>query len=201
MRDMCWFLLEHLALYFFGTERRVYFRSIHPFNRERDSTFLSQLVSFALSIPSCPVLGVGLGVSSLCVDEWNECFPVSEYVSMRYEGSRYNGYIPSYHLSTPRLLSRFDDIQQFKRGTTLFHETLLFLAFFFLNFFSLSFWLRQFSSALYLSSSSWSSYAFPSLFFSFRAHSSVSSSSVQLFLSLSFLLRNSKEVHSLISST
>ncbi|PHJ20982.1 ribosomal death-associated protein [Cystoisospora suis] len=55
----------------------------------------------------------------IAVDEWNECFPVSEYVSMRYEGSRYNGYIPSYHLSTPRLLSRFDDIHQFKRGVKI----------------------------------------------------------------------------------
>uniref|UniRef100_UPI00389B3B29 Small ribosomal subunit protein mS29,mS29(DAP3) n=1 Tax=Toxoplasma gondii TaxID=5811 RepID=UPI00389B3B29 len=52
----------------------------------------------------------------IAVDEWNECFPVSEYVSMRYEGTRFNGHIPAFHLSTPRLLSRFDDAQQFQRG-------------------------------------------------------------------------------------
>lgn len=51
----------------------------------------------------------------LLADEWNECFPVSEYVSMRYEGTKFNGRIPSYHLAIPRLLSPYNG-SQFKRG-------------------------------------------------------------------------------------
>ncbi len=27
------------------------------------------------------------------VDEWNECFPVSQYVSLRYDNTRYWGYV------------------------------------------------------------------------------------------------------------
>ncbi|KAL8274173.1 hypothetical protein Esti_002015 [Eimeria stiedai] len=49
------------------------------------------------------------------VDEWNECFPVSEYVSMRYENTKFNGRVPAYHLSLPRLLSPYNGTQ-FKRG-------------------------------------------------------------------------------------
>lgn len=49
------------------------------------------------------------------VDEWNECFPVSEYVSMRYEATKFGGKIPAYHLAVPRLLSPYNGAQ-FKRG-------------------------------------------------------------------------------------
>ena len=42
------------------------------------------------------------------VDEWNECFPVSDYVSVRYDGTRFGGYIPAYHLSMPRNFVPFD---------------------------------------------------------------------------------------------
>ncbi|OEH78825.1 ribosomal death-associated protein [Cyclospora cayetanensis] len=38
------------------------------------------------------------------IDEWNECFPVSEYLSMRYEETKFGGRIPAYHLALPRLL-------------------------------------------------------------------------------------------------
>merc|ERR1712039_1031597 len=49
------------------------------------------------------------------VDEWNECFPVSQYVSIRYDNTRYTGYIPSYHLTMPRALQYWDG-HHFKRG-------------------------------------------------------------------------------------
>eukprot|EP00933_Yihiella_yeosuensis_P032604 TRINITY_DN26218_c0_g1_i1.p1 TRINITY_DN26218_c0_g1~~TRINITY_DN26218_c0_g1_i1.p1 ORF type:complete len:553 (+),score=98.61 TRINITY_DN26218_c0_g1_i1:170-1660(+) len=49
------------------------------------------------------------------VDEWNECFPCSEYVSIRYDNTRFNGYIPAYHLSMPRALHRWDG-HKYRRG-------------------------------------------------------------------------------------
>eukprot|EP00931_Biecheleriopsis_adriatica_P086332 TRINITY_DN61026_c0_g1_i1.p1 TRINITY_DN61026_c0_g1~~TRINITY_DN61026_c0_g1_i1.p1 ORF type:complete len:523 (-),score=101.19 TRINITY_DN61026_c0_g1_i1:46-1614(-) len=49
------------------------------------------------------------------VDEWNECFPCSEYVSIRYDNTRFNGYIPAYHLSMPRALHRWDG-NKYRRG-------------------------------------------------------------------------------------
>ncbi|CAK9113833.1 unnamed protein product [Durusdinium trenchii] len=52
------------------------------------------------------------------VDAWNECFPVSEYVSIRYDNTRFNGYIPAYHLSMPRALHRWDG-HRFQRGLKL----------------------------------------------------------------------------------
>lgn len=53
------------------------------------------------------------------VDEFNELFVVSEYVSTRYDNTTFNGYIPSYHLSLPRMLCRWDG-QEFKRGLKLY---------------------------------------------------------------------------------
>ena len=55
----------------------------------------------------------------VAVDEWNEMFVVSEYVSTRYDNTLFNGYIPSYHLCLPRMLSRWDG-HEFKRGLKLF---------------------------------------------------------------------------------
>eukprot|EP00434_Breviolum_minutum_P018553 symbB.v1.2.016364.t2/scaffold1243.1/size129491/6 len=49
------------------------------------------------------------------VDAWNECFPCSEYVSIRYDNTRFNGYIPAFHLSMPRALHRWDG-HKFRRG-------------------------------------------------------------------------------------
>jgi len=49
------------------------------------------------------------------VDQWNECFPVSEYVSIRYDNTRFHGYIPSYHLAMPRAFHRWDG-KLFRRG-------------------------------------------------------------------------------------
>lgn len=49
------------------------------------------------------------------VDAWNECFPCSEYVSIRYDNTRFHGYIPGYHLSMPRALHRWDG-HKFRRG-------------------------------------------------------------------------------------
>merc|ERR1712014_51946 len=49
------------------------------------------------------------------VDEWNECFPVSQYVSIRYDNTRFNGYIPGYHLTMPRALHRWDG-HRYRRG-------------------------------------------------------------------------------------
>eukprot|EP00916_Digyalum_oweni_P013145 GHVL01021597.1.p1 GENE.GHVL01021597.1~~GHVL01021597.1.p1 ORF type:complete len:485 (-),score=82.02 GHVL01021597.1:1563-2993(-) len=54
----------------------------------------------------------------IIVDEWNNCFPVSEYLSLAYEATKYNGYIPGYHLSMTRLFHRFDG-DKFKRGIKL----------------------------------------------------------------------------------
>merc|ERR1711879_1048641 len=49
------------------------------------------------------------------VDQWNECFPVSKYVSIRYDNTRFHGYIPAYHLTLPRTLHRWDG-HLYKRG-------------------------------------------------------------------------------------
>lgn len=49
------------------------------------------------------------------VDQWNECFPVSQYVSIRYDNTRYHGYIPAYHLSMPRALHEWDG-HKYRRG-------------------------------------------------------------------------------------
>jgi len=56
------------------------------------------------------------------VDEFNEFFVVSEYVSARYDNTLFNGYIPSYHLSLPRMLCRWDG-HEFKRGVKLYATT------------------------------------------------------------------------------
>ncbi|CDR97788.1 hypothetical protein, conserved [Babesia bigemina] len=51
----------------------------------------------------------------IIVDEYNECFPVSEYLSIKYENTKFNGWIPSYHLAMPRLFSKFDG-EQYTNG-------------------------------------------------------------------------------------
>ena len=38
-----------------------------------------------------------------------------EYVSIRYDNTRFNGYIPGYHLSMPRALHRWDG-RLYRRG-------------------------------------------------------------------------------------
>jgi len=48
-------------------------------------------------------------------DQWNECFPVSEYVSIRYDNTRFHGYIPAYHLTMPRAFHKWDGYK-YKRG-------------------------------------------------------------------------------------
>ena len=58
----------------------------------------------------------------IALDEFNELFPVSEYVSTRYDNTSFNGYIPSYHLALPRMLSRWDG-HEFKRGLKLYATT------------------------------------------------------------------------------
>jgi small subunit ribosomal protein S29 len=55
----------------------------------------------------------------VALDEFNELFVVSEYVSTRYDNTVFNGYIPSYHLALPRMLSRWDGAE-FKRGVKLY---------------------------------------------------------------------------------
>lgn len=52
------------------------------------------------------------------VDEWNECFAVSEYVSIRYDNTRFYGYIPAYHLTMPRMFHRWDG-HKYRRGLKL----------------------------------------------------------------------------------
>ncbi|EEQ97344.1 conserved hypothetical protein [Perkinsus marinus ATCC 50983] len=52
-------------------------------------------------------------------DEWCEAFPVSHYVSMRYDNTIYNGYIPAYHLTMSRLFSKWDG-EEYKRGVKLY---------------------------------------------------------------------------------
>eukprot|EP00929_Paragymnodinium_shiwhaense_P058788 TRINITY_DN29457_c0_g1_i1.p1 TRINITY_DN29457_c0_g1~~TRINITY_DN29457_c0_g1_i1.p1 ORF type:complete len:560 (+),score=94.81 TRINITY_DN29457_c0_g1_i1:118-1797(+) len=49
------------------------------------------------------------------VDEWNECFPCSQYVSIRYDNTRFHGYIPAFHLSMPRMFHRWDG-HLYRRG-------------------------------------------------------------------------------------
>eukprot|EP00371_Babesia_bovis_P000640 XP_001609287.1 hypothetical protein [Babesia bovis T2Bo] len=51
----------------------------------------------------------------IITDEYNECFPVSEYLSIKYDNTKFNGWIPSYHLAMPRLFSKFDG-NHYKRG-------------------------------------------------------------------------------------
>ena len=58
----------------------------------------------------------------VALDEFNELFVVSEYVSNRYDNTIFNGYIPSYHLSLPRMLCRWDG-HEFKRGLKLYSTT------------------------------------------------------------------------------
>jgi small subunit ribosomal protein S29 len=58
----------------------------------------------------------------VAVDEFNELFVVSEYVSSRYDNTIFNGYIPSYHLSLARMLCRWDG-HEFKRGVKLYATT------------------------------------------------------------------------------
>lgn len=53
------------------------------------------------------------------VDEWNECFPVSEYVSIRYDNTRFNGFIPAYHLTMPRAFRRWDG-HLYRRGLKIY---------------------------------------------------------------------------------
>ena len=55
----------------------------------------------------------------VALDEFNELFVVSEFVSARYDNTTFNGYIPSYHLSLPRILCRWDG-HEFKRGLKLY---------------------------------------------------------------------------------
>lgn len=52
---------------------------------------------------------------TLLSDNWNAMFNVSKYVSIRYDLTKFNGYIPGYHLAIPRLFSKWDG-DQFKRG-------------------------------------------------------------------------------------
>jgi len=49
------------------------------------------------------------------MDEWNECFPCSQYVSIRYDNTRFHGYIPAFHLSMPRAFHRWDG-HLYRRG-------------------------------------------------------------------------------------
>lgn len=51
----------------------------------------------------------------IAVDNLNSLFWVSQYVSARYNLTKYNGYIPGVHLALPRLLSRWDG-GGYKRG-------------------------------------------------------------------------------------
>ena len=91
---------------------------ICEFGIENGTTFATQAVGELLNQlkvqSEFPVL--------VAVDEWNEMFVVSEYVSTRYDNTLFNGYIPSYHLSVPRMLSRWDG-HEFKRGLKLFSTT------------------------------------------------------------------------------
>ncbi|UKK00100.1 hypothetical protein MACK_000170 [Theileria orientalis] len=49
------------------------------------------------------------------IDEYNECFTASEYLSIKYENTKFNGWIPSYHLTMPRLFHKFDG-SEYKNG-------------------------------------------------------------------------------------
>jgi len=53
------------------------------------------------------------------VDEWNECFPVSDYVSIRYDNTRFGGKIPAYHLTMPRAFHNWDG-KLYRRGLKLY---------------------------------------------------------------------------------
>lgn len=90
---------------------------------------LQALVEFGVHNPSYATqtvaeLLIQLKVQStfpvlIALDEWNEMFVVSDFVSARYDNTVFNGYIPSYHLALSRLLSRWDG-HEFKRGVKLF---------------------------------------------------------------------------------
>nr|PVC54261.1 hypothetical protein MACL_00003230 [Theileria orientalis] len=49
------------------------------------------------------------------LNEYNECFTASEYLSIKYENTKFNGWIPSYHLTMPRLFHKFDG-SEYKNG-------------------------------------------------------------------------------------
>ncbi|KAK1937535.1 hypothetical protein X943_002669 [Babesia divergens] len=51
----------------------------------------------------------------IVIDEYNECFSPSEYLSIKYDNTKFNGWIPSYHLAMPRLFSKFDG-EQYRNG-------------------------------------------------------------------------------------
>jgi len=53
------------------------------------------------------------------VDEWNECFPASDYVSIRYDNTRFGGKIPAYHLTMPRAFHNWDG-KLYRRGLKLY---------------------------------------------------------------------------------
>lgn len=72
---------------------------------------VAELISQLKSQDKFPVL--------MALDEFNELFVVSEYVSTRYDNTVFNGYIPSYHLSLPRMLCRWDG-EEYKRGLKLY---------------------------------------------------------------------------------
>ena len=55
----------------------------------------------------------------IAADEFNETLPVSQYVSKRYDGTKFNGFIPGYHLSMGRLFSHFR-AGSYARGVCLF---------------------------------------------------------------------------------
>lgn len=90
---------------------------------------LAEIVEFGMNNISFATQAVGELLNQLkiqdsfpvlvALDEFNELFVVSEYVSARYDNTIFNGYIPSYHLSLPRILGRWDG-HEFKRGLKLF---------------------------------------------------------------------------------
>jgi small subunit ribosomal protein S29 len=90
---------------------------------------LLALVEFGISNPTFATQTVAELIAQLkvqstypvlvAVDEWNEMFVVSEYVSARYDNTVFNGYIPNYHLALSRMLSRWDG-HEYKRGVKLF---------------------------------------------------------------------------------
>ena len=55
----------------------------------------------------------------VAADEFNETLPVSQYVSKRYDGTKFNGFIPGYHLSMGRVFSKFQ-AGTYARGVCLF---------------------------------------------------------------------------------
>uniref|UniRef100_A0A0G4HZP7 Small ribosomal subunit protein mS29 n=1 Tax=Chromera velia CCMP2878 TaxID=1169474 RepID=A0A0G4HZP7_9ALVE len=51
----------------------------------------------------------------IAVDDWSDLFHVSQFLSIVYDSTQFDGWIPAYHLTMPRLLCRWDG-GQFKRG-------------------------------------------------------------------------------------